>query len=29
MYITINDAKKHLLVDDSFTDDDAYISTLI
>ncbi len=29
MYITLETAKKHLLVDNAFTDDDAYITTLI
>lgn len=29
MYITVDEAKKHLNIDDSFRDDDAYISALI
>jgi hypothetical protein len=29
MYITIDEAKKHLNVDEAFLDDDAYIGTLI
>lgn len=29
MYVTLNEAKKHLLVDDSFKDDDLYILQLI
>lgn len=29
MYITLEQAKKHLLVDESFTTDDAYILSLI
>lgn len=29
MYITVDEAKKHLNIDDSFTDDDNYISGLI
>ena len=29
MYITVDEAKKHLNIDDSFKDDDAYISALI
>ena len=29
MYITLEDAKKHLIIDDSFTDDDLYILDLI
>lgn len=29
MYITLERAKKHLQIDDSFTDDDAYIIGLI
>ena len=29
MYITLAEAKKHLLIDDSFTSDDAYITALI
>lgn len=29
MYITVNEAKKHLNIDASFTDDDNYISGLI
>lgn len=29
MYITLSEAKKHLQIDSSFTDDDAYISALI
>lgn len=28
-YVTLAQAKKHLNIDESFTDDDAYISTLI
>lgn len=29
MYITLSEAKKHLQIDSSFTDDDAYITALI
>lgn len=29
MYVTVDDAKKHLNIDASFTDDDTYISDLI
>jgi len=29
MYIALNQAKKHLNIDDSFTDDDSYIIQLI
>lgn len=29
MYITVEEAKKHLNIDDSFMDDDAYIGALI
>lgn len=29
MYITLEEAKKHLNIDTDFTDDDAYITTLI
>jgi len=29
MYITVEEAKKHLNIDDSFKDDDAYIGALI
>lgn len=29
MYITLENAKKHLQIDDSFTDDDSYITGLI
>lgn len=29
MYLDLAEVKKHLLIDDSFTDDDAYINTLI
>ena len=29
MYITIDEAKKHLNVDDSYKDDDTYIGDLI
>lgn len=29
MYTTLNEAKKHLNIDDSFTDDDNYILDLI
>lgn len=29
MYVTLSEAKKHLLVDDSFKDDDDYILALI
>lgn len=29
MYLTVEDAKKHLNIDATFTDDDAYISDLI
>lgn len=29
MYITVKEAKKHLNIDDSFTDDDKYITDLI
>lgn len=29
MYITLKEAKKHLQIDDSFTDDDNYILSLI
>ena len=28
-YVTLNEAKKHLLVDSSFTEDDNYIMSLI
>lgn len=29
MYLTLDDAKKHLNIDADFTDDDAYITALI
>jgi DNA packaging protein, QLRG family len=29
MFVTLKEAKKHLNIDDDFTDDDAYITTLI
>lgn len=29
MYVTLETAKKHLNLDNSFTDDDSYISLLI
>ena len=29
MYVTLDEAKKHLNVDADFTDDDAYITSLI
>lgn len=29
MYVTVSDAKKHILVDEYFTDDDTYILSLI
>lgn len=29
MYVTLKLAKKHLQIDDSYTDDDAYITGLI
>mgnify|MGYP000858565357 FL=1 len=29
MFVTLNEAKKHLNIDDGFTDDDDYITTLI
>ena len=29
MYLTLTDVKKHLQIDDSFTDDDNYILSLI
>lgn len=29
MYITVDEAKKHLNIDDSFRDDDDYIRALI
>ena len=29
MYVTLESAKKHLNLDDSFNDDDSYISLLI
>ncbi len=29
MYVTLETAKKHLNIDDSFTDDDSYISLLM
>lgn len=29
MYITLNDVKKHLNIDDSFKEDDNYITSLI
>lgn len=29
MYVTLQQAKKHLNIDDSFTDDDNYILQLI
>lgn len=29
MYITLENAKKHLQIDDNFTDDDSYITGLI
>ncbi len=29
MYVTLEEAKKHLNIDDSFKDDDSYINSLI
>jgi hypothetical protein len=29
MFVTLKEAKKHLNIDGGFTDDDAYITTLI
>ena len=29
MYITLNDIKKHLNIDETFTDDDAYLASLV
>ena len=29
MFVTLKEAKKHLNIDDGFTDDDTYITTLI
>lgn len=29
MYVTIKEVKKHLQIDDSFTDDDQYLESLI
>jgi uncharacterized phage protein (predicted DNA packaging) len=29
MYVTLAEAKKHLVIDKSFTDDDAYIAGLV
>nr|DAV98938.1 MAG TPA: hypothetical protein [Caudoviricetes sp.] len=29
MFVTLKEAKKHLNIDNGFTDDDAYITTLI
>ncbi len=29
MYVTLDEAKKHLNIDADFTDDDAYITSLI
>lgn len=29
MYVTLNEAKKHLNIDETFTDDDLYIISLI
>jgi hypothetical protein len=29
MYVTLAEAKRHLVIDKSFTDDDAYIASLV